>query len=130
MSHHKRTQSRRPSATPSRRDFLKGAANGFAMLPLAQLLGEGSATGGAQSKKSPLKCSSDCLKGGEGVDMMDCYYTHFGRLVAIGMVSAVVAGMKVVPVKCDESGDIDLEDLKTQIAKHAPAMISKFLRHP
>jgi hypothetical protein len=47
MSHHKRTQSRRPSATPSRRDFLKGAANGFAMLPLAQLLGGGSATGGA-----------------------------------------------------------------------------------
>jgi len=33
--------------------------------------------------------------------------------------SAVMAGMKVVIVKCDESGNIDINDLKTKAEKHA-----------
>jgi len=57
-----------------------------------------SASGGGLSKKSPSVCSTDCLvqiEDGEDVDVLNCYYMHFGRLVAIGVVSAVVAGVPI-----------------------------------
>ncbi|MHC4794149.1 MAG: aminomethyl-transferring glycine dehydrogenase, partial [Planctomycetota bacterium] len=44
--------------------------------------------------------------------------------------SAVVAGMKVVPVKCDESGDIDLDDLKTQIEANRDRLAAIMITYP
>ena len=34
--------------------------------------------------------------------------------------SASMAGLKVVVVKCDERGNIDIEDLKTKAEQHRP----------
>ena len=44
--------------------------------------------------------------------------------------SAVVAGMKVVPVKCDESGDIDLDDLRTQIEANRERLAAIMITYP
>ena len=44
--------------------------------------------------------------------------------------SAVVAGMKVVPVKCDESGDIDLDDLKAQIEANRDRLAAIMITYP
>ena len=44
--------------------------------------------------------------------------------------SAIVAGLKTVPVKCLANGDIDLEDLKARISEHSQhlaAMPLKFI---
>ncbi|CAK0803138.1 unnamed protein product [Prorocentrum cordatum] len=54
-----------------------------------------SATGGALSKKSPKGCESDCLDPDSGVDSATCAYMHFGRLIAIGMVSTLIAGVPI-----------------------------------
>jgi len=54
-----------------------------------------SATGGALSKKSSKGCASDCLDPDSGVDSATCAYMHFGRLVAIGMVSTLIAGVPI-----------------------------------
>ncbi len=44
--------------------------------------------------------------------------------------SAVMAGMKVVLVKCDEKGNIDLEDLKTKAAAHADDLSALMVTYP
>ena len=44
--------------------------------------------------------------------------------------SAVVAGMRVVPVTCTESGDIDLEDLKRQIEAHRDRLAAIMITYP
>jgi glycine dehydrogenase len=44
--------------------------------------------------------------------------------------SAIVAGLQVVPVACDERGDIDLEDLKAKAAKHADALAALMITYP
>ncbi|HEX5790966.1 MAG TPA: aminomethyl-transferring glycine dehydrogenase [Luteolibacter sp.] len=44
--------------------------------------------------------------------------------------SAVMAGMKVVGVKCDERGNIDVEDLKTQIDKHRDQLSCLMVTYP
>ncbi|MFW1410975.1 hypothetical protein ACEWAY_23885, partial [Vibrio parahaemolyticus] len=36
--------------------------------------------------------------------------------------SAVLAGMRVVVVACDEAGNVDLDDLRAKIAQHADAL--------
>ncbi|TVR01295.1 MAG: glycine dehydrogenase (aminomethyl-transferring) [Deltaproteobacteria bacterium] len=44
--------------------------------------------------------------------------------------SAVLAGFRVVPVKCDEDGNIDLEDLRTQAEKHADRLGALMITYP
>ncbi len=44
--------------------------------------------------------------------------------------SAVMAGMKVVVVKCDEQGNIDLDDLKTKAEKHAENLAAIMVTYP
>ena len=44
--------------------------------------------------------------------------------------SAVMAGMKVVVVKCDERGNIDVEDLKAKAAEHAADLACLMVTYP
>ncbi len=44
--------------------------------------------------------------------------------------SAVMAGMRVVPVKCDDRGDIDVDDLKAKAAQHADALAALMVTYP
>lgn len=44
--------------------------------------------------------------------------------------SAVMAGMKVVLVKCDEKGNIDIEDLKARAAEHAEDLSCLMVTYP
>ena len=44
--------------------------------------------------------------------------------------SAVLAGMKVVVVACDEAGNVDLADLRAKIALHADALSALMITYP
>jgi glycine dehydrogenase len=44
--------------------------------------------------------------------------------------SAVMAGMKVVAVKCDDRGDIDVADLKAKAAQHADTLGALMITYP
>lgn len=44
--------------------------------------------------------------------------------------SAVLAGMKVVVVACDERGDVDIADLKAKIAEHGEHLASLMITYP
>ncbi len=44
--------------------------------------------------------------------------------------SAVVAGFKVVPVICDEQGNIDLKDLEKKASEHAPSLAALMITYP
>lgn len=44
--------------------------------------------------------------------------------------SAVLAGMKVVVVACDERGDVDLADLKAKIAEHETSLAALMITYP
>ncbi len=44
--------------------------------------------------------------------------------------SAVMAGFKVVPVKCDDHGNISLDDLRTQLASHAGKVAALMITYP
>ena len=44
--------------------------------------------------------------------------------------SAVMAGMKVVVVKCDEKGNIDFEDLKQKAEEHSQNLAALMITYP
>ena len=44
--------------------------------------------------------------------------------------SAVLSGMTVVPVKCDDEGNIDLEDLRAKVEKHADDVAALMVTYP
>jgi glycine dehydrogenase len=44
--------------------------------------------------------------------------------------SAVLAGMRVVVVACDDRGDVDLADLRSRIAEHAGALAALMITYP
>ncbi|RLK49065.1 aminomethyl-transferring glycine dehydrogenase [Microbacterium telephonicum] len=44
--------------------------------------------------------------------------------------SAVLAGMRVVVVACDESGNVDLDDLRAKIAAHSDALSALMITYP
>ncbi len=44
--------------------------------------------------------------------------------------SAVLAGMKVVVVACDEAGNVDLDDLRAKIAAHADTLAALMITYP
>ena len=44
--------------------------------------------------------------------------------------SAIMAGMRVVPIKCKDSGDIDLDDLKAKAAQHADNLAALMITYP
>ncbi|MBH16485.1 MAG: glycine dehydrogenase (aminomethyl-transferring) [Gemmatimonadetes bacterium] len=44
--------------------------------------------------------------------------------------SAVLAGMQIVPVECDESGNIDLEDLRDKAASHGDNLAALMVTYP
>ncbi|WP_438354970.1 aminomethyl-transferring glycine dehydrogenase [Microbacterium sp. CJ88] len=44
--------------------------------------------------------------------------------------SAVLAGMKVVVVACDEAGNVDLDDLRAKIAAHAETLSALMITYP
>ncbi len=44
--------------------------------------------------------------------------------------SAVLAGMRVVVVACDDNGDVDLDDLRAKIATHADALSALMITYP
>ncbi len=44
--------------------------------------------------------------------------------------SAVMAGMKVVPVNCDEAGNIDIADLRAKAEKHAENLSALMVTYP
>ena len=77
-----------------------------------------------------------------GLMVMKAYHEHHGNknrdaclipLSAHGTnpASAVVAGMRVIPVKCiEETGDIDLEDLRKQIEAHRDQIAGIMVTYP
>ncbi|MCY3889243.1 MAG: aminomethyl-transferring glycine dehydrogenase [bacterium] len=44
--------------------------------------------------------------------------------------SAVMAGMKVVVVKCDDDGNVDMEDLKTNVEEHDDRLSALMITYP
>ena len=44
--------------------------------------------------------------------------------------TAVMAGMKVVGISCDDSGNIDLEDLKVKAASHSSQLAAIMITYP
>jgi glycine dehydrogenase len=44
--------------------------------------------------------------------------------------SAVMAGMKVVVIDCDENGNVSVEDIKAKIAEHAGALAALMITYP
>jgi glycine dehydrogenase len=44
--------------------------------------------------------------------------------------SAVMAGMKVVPIQCDDRGDIDMQDLRQKAAQHADRLSALMVTYP
>ena len=44
--------------------------------------------------------------------------------------SAIMAGMKVVIVKCDESGNVDIDDLNVKVEKHADKLAAIMVTYP
>ncbi|MEM1445256.1 MAG: aminomethyl-transferring glycine dehydrogenase [Planctomycetota bacterium] len=44
--------------------------------------------------------------------------------------SAVIAGMQVVPVKCQDNGDIDLDDLAAKAKQHADQLAALMITYP
>ena len=44
--------------------------------------------------------------------------------------SAVLAGMKVVVVACNERGDVDIDDVKAKIAEHAESLAALMVTYP
>ncbi len=44
--------------------------------------------------------------------------------------SAVLAGLKVVPVKCDDDGNIDVDDLKAKVEKHGQDVSALMVTYP
>ena len=44
--------------------------------------------------------------------------------------SAVLAGMRVVVVACDELGNVDVDDLRSKIAEHADALAALMITYP
>jgi glycine dehydrogenase len=44
--------------------------------------------------------------------------------------SAVMAGMKVIPVKCDDAGNIDVADLKAKAGEHAANLSALMVTYP
>ena len=44
--------------------------------------------------------------------------------------SAVMSGMKVVTVNCDDAGNIDIDDLRTKAEKHAPNLSALMVTYP
>ncbi|HEX7009220.1 MAG TPA: aminomethyl-transferring glycine dehydrogenase [Phycisphaeraceae bacterium] len=44
--------------------------------------------------------------------------------------SAVVAGLRVVPVACDEHGNVDVQDLERKAAEHAPRLAALMITYP
>jgi len=44
--------------------------------------------------------------------------------------SAVMAGMKVVVISCDEAGNVSLDDLKLKIAEHAGKLAALMVTYP
>ena len=44
--------------------------------------------------------------------------------------SAAMAGMKIVIVKCDDNGNVDIEDLREKAEKHAPALSALMITYP
>ena len=44
--------------------------------------------------------------------------------------SAVMSGMKVVTVNCDDAGNIDLDDLRTKAERHAPNLSALMVTYP
>jgi glycine dehydrogenase len=44
--------------------------------------------------------------------------------------SAVLAGMKVVVVACDENGNVDLDDLRARVADHAETLAALMITYP
>jgi glycine dehydrogenase len=44
--------------------------------------------------------------------------------------SAVMAGLRVVVVACDEAGNVDLEDLRAQVAAHAADLAAVMITYP
>ena len=76
-----------------------------------------------------------------GLMVIKAYHEHRGELnrdaCLIPMsahgtnpASAVVAGMRVVPVKCLDDGDIDVEDLKAQIEAHRDRLAAIMVTYP
>jgi glycine dehydrogenase len=44
--------------------------------------------------------------------------------------SAVLAGMKVVVVACDENGNVDVDDLRAKISQHAESLAALMITYP
>ena len=44
--------------------------------------------------------------------------------------SAVIAGLRVTPVQCDERGDVDLDDLRARCEQHADTLAALMLTYP
>jgi glycine dehydrogenase len=76
-----------------------------------------------------------------GLMVIKAYHEHHGNanrnicLIPVSAhgtnpASAVVAGMKVIPVKCLDDGDTDLQDLKDRIAEHRENLAGIMVTYP
>ncbi len=76
-----------------------------------------------------------------GLLVIRAYHAHRGeshRTVALipssahgtNPASAVMAGMKVVVIKCDENGNIDVDDLKAKVEEHSANLACLMVTYP
>lgn len=76
-----------------------------------------------------------------GLMVIRAYHAHRGesaRTVCLipesahgtNPASAIVAGLKVVPVHCTDSGEIDLADLRAKAAEHASTLAAVMITYP
>ena len=57
-----------------------------------------------------------------------CFIPHSAH--GTNPASAVMAGLKVVPIGCDSNGNIDLQDLKTKAQKHQKELAALMVTYP
>ena len=76
-----------------------------------------------------------------GLMVIRAYHEHSGQgqrqvcLIPVSAhgtnpASAVIAGLKVVPVACDDQGNIDLDDLKAKAAEHKNTLAALMVTYP
>ena len=73
-----------------------------------------------------------------GLLVIRAYHGDSGRDVCLiptsahgtNPASAVMAGMRVVPVKCDGAGNIDVDDLRAKATQHSPQLAALMVTYP
>ena len=83
---------------------------------------------GSQGEFAGLLAIRKYLDANGGVERKICLIPSSAH--GTNAASAVMAGMKVVVVACDESGNVSLDDIKAKIAEHGPKLAALMVTYP